>query len=141
MVTTTIAISMDIEPLSVDQNLCGHQNSMQEETTMHTITIGITRQSCHYCLEYGHIPQNYIRTHFKGNYNRWLNKTTCFICLKTGHVSKNYPTKVKAPKIEVNKGKEKVDVENIKADMKKTWQKRDGSISSNGGGHFTQEVK
>ena len=53
--------------------------------------------------------------------------------MKTGHVSRNYPTKVKAPKTEVNKGKEKVDVENIKADMKKTWKRRDGSSSSNGG--------
>ena len=40
MVTATIARSMDIEPLSVDQSLCGHQISMQGETTMHTITIG-----------------------------------------------------------------------------------------------------
>ena len=41
-------------------------------------------------------------------------------------------TKVKAPKIQVNKGKEKFDVKNIKADIKKTWQRRDGSSSSNG---------
>lgn len=40
MVTTTIARSMGIEPLNVDQSLCGHQISMQRETTMHTITIG-----------------------------------------------------------------------------------------------------
>ena len=52
--------------------------------------------------------------------------------MKTRNVSKNYPTKVKAPKTEVNKGKEKVD-ENIKVDMKKTWKRRDGSSSSNGG--------
>ena len=44
MVTTTIARSMDIEPLSADQSLCGHQISMQEEITMHTITIGTTTQ-------------------------------------------------------------------------------------------------
>ena len=44
MVTTTIARSMDIEPLSIDQSLCGHQISMQEETTIHTITIGTTIQ-------------------------------------------------------------------------------------------------
>ena len=54
-------------------------------------------------------------------------------CSKTGHVSRNCPTKVKAPKTEVNKGKEKVDEEHIRTDMKKTWQKRDGSSSSNGG--------
>ena len=40
----TIARSMDIEPLSVEQSLCGHQISMQEGTTMHIITIGITIQ-------------------------------------------------------------------------------------------------
>ena len=44
MVTTTIARSMDIEPLSANQSLCGHQISMQEEKTMHTITIGTTTQ-------------------------------------------------------------------------------------------------
>ena len=36
--------SMDIEPLSVDQSLCGHQINMQEEKTMHTITIVTTTQ-------------------------------------------------------------------------------------------------
>ena len=40
----TIARSMDIEPLSVNQSLCGHQISMKGETTMHTITIGTTIQ-------------------------------------------------------------------------------------------------
>ena len=35
---------MDIEPLSADQSLCGHQINMKEETTMHTITIGTTTQ-------------------------------------------------------------------------------------------------
>ena len=40
----TIARSMDIELLSVEQSLCGHQISMQEGTTMHIITIGITIQ-------------------------------------------------------------------------------------------------
>ena len=44
MVTATIARSMDIEPLSVDQSLCGHQISKQEETTMHIITTGTTTQ-------------------------------------------------------------------------------------------------
>ena len=42
MVTTTIARSMDIEPLGVDQSLCGHQISMQEETTMLIVTIRTT---------------------------------------------------------------------------------------------------
>ena len=45
MVTATIARSMDIKPLSVDQSLCGHQISMEGETTMHTITIGTTIQA------------------------------------------------------------------------------------------------
>ena len=44
MVTATIAIIMDIESLSADQSLCGHQINMQEEITMHTITIGTTIQ-------------------------------------------------------------------------------------------------
>ena len=44
MDTATIARSVDIEILSVDQSLCGHQISMQEETTMHTITTGTTTQ-------------------------------------------------------------------------------------------------
>ena len=92
-----------------------------------------TRKICHYCQEFGHIPQNYIRKHFKGNYNRWLNQTTCFSCLKTRHVSRNYPTKVKASKTGVNKGKEKVDVEHIRVDIKNTWQRSNGSSTSNGG--------
>ena len=44
MGTATIARSMDIEPLNADQSLCGHQTSMQGETTMHTITVGTTTQ-------------------------------------------------------------------------------------------------
>ena len=80
-----------------------------------------TRKSCQYCQEYGHTPHNYIRKHFKSNYNKWLNQTTYYSCLKTRHVSRNCPTKVKAPKTKVNKGKEKVNVENIKVDIKKTW--------------------
>ena len=79
-----------------------------------------TGKICHYCQEYGHIPQNYIRTHFKGNYSRWLNQTTYFSCLKTGHVSRNYPTKLKAPKTKINKGKEKVDVQHIRENMNRT---------------------
>ena len=35
---------MDIELLSADQSLCGHQIHIHEETTMHTITIGTTIQ-------------------------------------------------------------------------------------------------
>ena len=44
MVTAAIAKSMDIELLSADQSLCGHQISMQEEKIVHTITIGTTTQ-------------------------------------------------------------------------------------------------
>ena len=44
MVTTTIARSMDIELLSVDQSLCGHLTSLQEEIIMDTTTIGTTIQ-------------------------------------------------------------------------------------------------
>lgn len=90
-----------------------------------------TRQSCHYCQEYGHIPYNFIRTHFKGNYKRCLSQTTCFSFLETRHVSRNCPTKAKTPKVEVNKGKGKVDEEYIRVDMKKTWKKRDVPSTSN----------
>ena len=45
-----------------------------------------TRYSCHYYQGYGHIPENCIRKHFRGNHSRWLNETTCFSCHKTGHV-------------------------------------------------------
>ena len=41
-VTATIGRSMDIELLSVDQSLCGHLISLQEEPTMHITTTGIT---------------------------------------------------------------------------------------------------
>ena len=44
MVTTTIARSMDIEPLNIDQSLCGHQINIQGETTMDTTIIGTTIQ-------------------------------------------------------------------------------------------------
>ena len=63
-----------------------------------------TRYNCHYCQEYGHILENCIRTHFSGNYNRWLSQTTCFSCHKTGHVRKNCPTRSKAPKYKIGKG-------------------------------------
>ena len=92
-----------------------------------------TRQSCHYCQEYGHVPENCISTHFRENYNRWLSQTTCFNFLKIGHVSRYFPTKSKAYKLEVKKGKEKVDVEHIKAEMNRTWKRRDGGNTSNGG--------
>ena len=52
-----------------------------------------TRYSCHYYQEYGHIPRNFIRKHFKGNSKRWLNRIMCFSCQKVGHVSKNYPSR------------------------------------------------
>ena len=92
-----------------------------------------TRQSCHYFQEYGHIPKNYIRTHFSGNYNKWLSQTMCFSCLKIGHISKCFLTKSKAPNSKFSKGKAKVDVENIRGEMNRTWKKRDGGNTSNGG--------
>ena len=92
-----------------------------------------TRKSCHYYQEYGHVPQNCIRTHFRGNYSRWLSQTTYFSCLKTRYVSKYCPKKAKEFKIEINKGKEKVDVEHIKVEMKKTWQSIYGPSTYSGG--------
>ena len=92
-----------------------------------------TRKSCHYCQEYGHIPKNYIRTHFSDNYNRWLTQTTCSSCLKIGHINKFFPTKSKAPNSKFNKGKAKVDVEHIRGEMNRTWKRRDGDNTSKGG--------
>ena len=90
-----------------------------------------TIKICHYCQEYRHIPKNCIRTHFSGNYNRWLSQTTCFSYLKTSHISKYFPTESKAPNCEFNKGKCQADVEHIKGEMNKTWKKRDGCNTSN----------
>ena len=85
------------------------------------------------CQEYGHIPENCIRRNFGGNYNRWLSQTTCFRCLKIGHINKYCPTRSKAPNSEFIKGKGKVDVEHIRGEMNKTWKRRDGNNTSNGG--------
>ena len=52
--------------------------------------------------------------------------------MKTRHVSRNCPTKAKAPKVEADKCKGKIDEEHIRIDMKKTWQKRDVPSTSNG---------
>ena len=93
-----------------------------------------TRYSCHYCQEYGHIPENYTRTHFSGNYKRWLSQTTCFSYLKIGHISRHCPTKSKAPSCELDKGKGKVNVEHIRDGMNKTWKKKDDCRTSNGEG-------
>ena len=42
MVTARIAKNMDTELMNADQSLCGLLVSLQEETTMHTTTIGTT---------------------------------------------------------------------------------------------------
>ena len=93
-----------------------------------------TRKSCHYCQEYGHIPENCIRTHFSGNYNKWLSQTTCFSCLKTSHINKHFPTRSKAPCCEFSKGKGKVDIEHIRDEIKKTWKNKNICRTSNGEG-------
>ena len=133
MVTTTIAISMYIEPLNVGQSLCGHQTNQQIQKVTDYNWDYNTRQSCHYYQEYGNILDNYIRTHFSDNYNIWLSQTTCFNYLKIGHINKYFPTRSKAPNSEFKKGKGKVDVEHIKGEMNKTWKRRYGSKTSNGG--------
>ena len=100
---------------------------------------------CHYYQEYGHIPKNYIRTHFRSDYKSWLSQTTCFSCLKTGHISRNCPTRSKAPSCEFNKGKGKADIENVRDEMNKTWKRKedcstssaDGITSPNGSGDHT----
>ena len=83
-----------------------------------------TKKIYHYYQEYWHVPKNCIRTHFRGNYNRWLSQTTCFSCLKTAHISKYCPTRSKVPSCEFDKGKSKVDVEHIKDEMKRHGRKR-----------------
>ena len=93
-----------------------------------------TRYSCHYYQEYGHVPENCIRTHFKGDYKRWLSQTTCFSYLKIGHIIRYCPTRSKAPSWEFDKDKGKVDVENVKNEMNKTWKKKDDCNTSNGEG-------
>ena len=72
-----------------------------------------TRYSCHYCQEYGHVPENCIRTHFNSDYQRWLIQTTCFNYLRTSHISKYCPTKSKASSYEFDKGKGKENVEEM----------------------------
>ena len=93
-----------------------------------------TRYSCHYCQEYGHITKNCIRTHFRGNYQRWLSQTTCFSYLKTSHISRHCPTKSKAPSCELDKGKGKMNVKHIRVEMNKTCKKKDVYNTSNGEG-------
>ena len=41
-VTTIVARIIDIEPLNVDENLCGHQINQQRPKVMDITTIGIT---------------------------------------------------------------------------------------------------
>lgn len=41
-VTATIARSMDIEPLNVDQILCGHKINLQSQKVVEITTIGTT---------------------------------------------------------------------------------------------------
>ena len=66
--------------------------------------------TCHEYQEYGYVPKNCIRTHFKGNYKIWLNEVVCFSYLKTIHVSKNCPTRSPTPSNTSKKGIGKVDV-------------------------------
>ena len=77
-----------------------------------------TRYRYHYYEKYGHINENCIRTHFRGNCSRWLNPTTCLSCYKIGHVRKNCPTRSKVPKSKFDKSK--IEVENVRNEMNKT---------------------
>ena len=131
-VTATTIRSMDIEPLSVDLSLCDQKTNWKRQEVMDTSIIGITILGN--CQEYGKIPENCIRKHFSGNYNRWLSQTTCFSYLKIGHIRKHFPKRSKAPNSEFDKGKRKEDVEDIRGEMNKTWKKRDGCSTSNGAG-------
>ena len=64
--------------------------------------------------------KNCISTHFRGNYNIWLNQIVFFSCLKTCRVSKNYPAQSPTLRNEFNKGKGKVDIEKVRMKMNKT---------------------
>ena len=100
---------------------------------MEALKLGLQeRYICHYCQEYGHIPKNCIRKNLRGNYKRWLNQTTCFSCHKIGHVRRDFPTRSKAPKSEFDKGK--IEVDNVRNEMNKTWKKKDVCSTSNGEG-------
>ena len=126
---------MDIEPLNVDQSLCGHQINQKRPKYMYITIIGTTvlGRVVTIVKNMDTFLKNCIRTHFIGSYNRWLSQTTCFNCLKIGNITKYCPTKSKAPNSEFNKGKEKVDVENIRGEMNRTWKRRGRSSISNGG--------
>ena len=91
-----------------------------------------TRYSCHYYQEYGHIPKNCIRTHFSGDYKRWLSQTTYFSYQKIGHSRENFPTRSKAPNSKFDKGK--IEFDHIRSEMNKTWKKKDAESTSNGEG-------
>ena len=51
---------------------------------------------------------------------------------KIGHVRKNCPTRSKAPKSKFDKGK--IEVENVRNEMNKTWKKKETESTSNGEG-------
>ena len=77
----------------------------------------------HYCGEYGYIPKNYIKTHFRINNKKWLNgELFCFSFLKVGHIIRKCRTIAPTPNNGNAKGKDKVEV-------KKTWKEivKDGS--------------
>ena len=93
-----------------------------------------TIYSCHYCQEYEHVPKNCIRTHFIGNYQKWLSQTAYFSRLKTSHISRYCPTESKTPSCEFDKGKGKENVEHIREEMSKTWKKKEDCNTSNGEG-------
>ena len=50
--------------------------------------------------------------------------------MKTGHISRNSPTRSKAPSNEFNKGKRKVDVENVRDEMNKMWKRKEDCSTS-----------
>jgi len=61
--------------------------------------------------------------------------------LKTGHIIYYCSTRSKAPSCEFNKGKGKVDIENAKNEMNKTWKRNKDYNTSSGEDHLTQWVR
>ena len=113
--------SMNIQLLNANPKQCGSSNrqtKVRNNGKSYNQDYN-TRYSYHYCQEYGHVPENCIRTHFCGNYKRWLSQTTCFSYSKTRHISKHCPTKLKAQSCEFDKGKGKANVEHIREVMNK----------------------
>ena len=69
---------------------------------------------CYLCGEYGHIGQNYVRTHFR---KKDL-VARCFLCNERGHIARNC---MNVEKVEDEK---KARADEIRREMKSKWIKK-----------------